>query len=201
MQQYNAAVRFKTFFCLQVNCPFCGVEFHLKTRLQQHIKLMHTERGVKNWKCGYCAHASALRGNCRKHQKNEHKGMKEWIVDMRKEKPTVVNQQLETAFPQMKKLVYWHFEKGKKLKSNLHIAASEISFRFLSVSRKFVRICLYQSNCLALDGHNLAKCVACTFYLAWRRGMFTLLTVVELSVTNGPLVTVGMLLIGPWLSV
>ena len=90
----------------QVNCPFCGVEFHLKTRLQQHIKLMHTERGVKNWKCGYCAHASALRGNCRKHQKNEHKGMKEWIVDLRKEKPTIVNQQLETAFPQMRKLVY-----------------------------------------------------------------------------------------------
>ena len=55
-------------------CPYCGQSVSTKQGLDQHVRLKHTHVGIKPWKCAYCDHASALKGNCQKHILRNHPG-------------------------------------------------------------------------------------------------------------------------------
>ncbi len=48
--------------------------------LREHVRMMHTHRDVKPYKCAYCDYRCRTSGNCRKHCVNRHKDQEvKWI--------------------------------------------------------------------------------------------------------------------------
>ncbi|ESO09424.1 hypothetical protein HELRODRAFT_109653 [Helobdella robusta] len=62
-------------------CTMCTAEFKVKSKLSDHMKLIHLEKGFKPYKCGYCDHFTAIRGNCNQHIKKNHPGLPIKVID------------------------------------------------------------------------------------------------------------------------
>lgn len=61
-------------------CNFCGKKFPQSWKVQRHMRLVHTHKGVKEFQCGYCPHASALLHNCKSHIKAKHPGFEIKVI-------------------------------------------------------------------------------------------------------------------------
>ena len=70
---------------LKLSCHYCGSIFPTAIKLRRHEKRMHTDR-VRNFKCGYCNHATVARENCSTHVKRSHHDKPVLVIDLRKAK-------------------------------------------------------------------------------------------------------------------
>ena len=68
---------------LKLPCQYCDAVFPTTDKLNRHEKRMHTNR-VRNFKCGYCEHATVDRENCRTHIRRSHTGKPLVIIDLKK---------------------------------------------------------------------------------------------------------------------
>ncbi|XP_041347441.1 telomere zinc finger-associated protein-like [Gigantopelta aegis] len=59
----------KKFICTYDGCSYSAIQ---KSRLQEHIKRMHTEKDVKPYSCHLCPHKSKIAGNLDKHLRSVH---------------------------------------------------------------------------------------------------------------------------------
>lgn len=68
---------------LKLPCEYCGATFATKLKLKRHTLGMHTNR-VRNYKCGYCDHATVARENCNTHVRRSHANQPMLVIDLRK---------------------------------------------------------------------------------------------------------------------
>lgn len=56
------------------HCSVCSYSSAVKSKVHEHMRVIHTHKHYKPYQCPYCSFQCATGGNCRKHVKQRHKG-------------------------------------------------------------------------------------------------------------------------------
>ncbi len=69
------------------HCEFCDHVSADRSHLQEHVRVVHTHRNVKPYKCAYCEFHCATSGNCRKHCKAKHRDLPVQVIKVSEKYP------------------------------------------------------------------------------------------------------------------